>query len=168
MCSHYKHMNKSNFVSLYLCKLCVCLWSVTSVHLKLFSCRQAHSARSGLLHLVKRPLFSLFLRLHIYECMLSGGVWLHVCEAELQYVLLWRLLSHAPMQIQENAQMRIYLFCRHTHTRAQISLAATIKLISILFPFHPLFQACVSCHDSRKASEVIWRQWQKIRGWGVK
>lgn len=55
---------------MYPC-VCVCvLWPATLVHLKLFSCRQAHSARSRVLHLVNLALNCLLGRLGSSVCRL--------------------------------------------------------------------------------------------------
>lgn len=52
--------------------VCVCvLWPATPVHLKLFSCRQAHSARSRALHLVNLALNCLLGRLGSSVCVAS-------------------------------------------------------------------------------------------------
>lgn len=130
--------------TVYVCMLCdsmcVCLWPATPVHLKLFGCRQARSARSRLLHLVNPPLLCLLLRLSVYECLLS------VCECA------WLLLSRALMWIPTHAQMRAlslgYATCHnylstyplytHTHTctnTQQLNRYYEINQYSINLPF---------------------------------
>lgn len=50
----------------------VCLWLATPVHLKLFSCRQARSARNRALHLVNLGLNSLLGTLGSCLCVLHN------------------------------------------------------------------------------------------------
>lgn len=65
------------YTILYACMVHVhvCLWPATLVHLKLFSCRQARSARSRALHLVNLGLSRLLGRLGSCVCV-------RVCEKE--------------------------------------------------------------------------------------
>lgn len=152
MCLHVK------YTCVWYVTLCVCLWPATPVHLKLFGCRQARSARSRPLHLLYPPLS--------LSSLETQCVWMSAWK----HARAWLLLPHAHMWIPTHKHKCLYncrvmqsalvhtsyplIPCTQTHTVTQTELNRYSKINQYSITLSSLISACVSWRDSRKASEV--------------
>lgn len=80
----------------------VCLWPATPVHLKLFSCRQARSARSRALHLVNLGLNRLLGRLT--SCVYNTHTLTILCAFSATYAILLNYISTYPRHTDTHSE----------------------------------------------------------------